>query len=132
MLNTLIKPYATGHECAVCSRAVTQKGLQQVREVKEPFSFSHTPSVPSPSAKQGHHLLEDPELSAESHTAGTHFVAAVNTLQVQVLFFICTPVCATKSGATALSPCLSTYLTISIPLSIPLYNFNRSDVISSG
>lgn len=126
MLATLIKAYAAEHECvqqstSVCSRAFTQKGLQVI-EVKEPFSS--LPHPPSPIAEQSRHL-EDPELSAELHNTCTHSFTA----HTQVYFFICTPLCVSKS-CLALSPYLSAYLTVSP--SILHCNLDCYDVISGG
>lgn len=61
---------------SVSSQALARRELQQVRKVKEAF-YSLPPSpFLSLSVKQGHRLLEDPELSAESHAVGIHSVTA--------------------------------------------------------
>lgn len=83
MLGTLIKLHAVGHVCAVehlseqpsVSEEGTSAGEKGERGLLFPPSLPPSPFL-SLSVKQGHRLLEDPELSAKSHAVGIHSVTA--------------------------------------------------------
>lgn len=80
MLGSLIKLHAVGHVCAVEhlseQPSVSEEGTSAGEKGERGLLFP--PSLPflSLSVKQGHRLLEDPELSAKSHAVGIHSVTA--------------------------------------------------------